>query len=268
MTWIERYGMGVRVGTYPDGNAAAQNVMQDVMENLIGDVSVLIPKQVGGEDLYSIDIKEVNSSQAKVFSDLVEGYLAGQIKEMIIGQTATTEATSTGLGSSVGDAHEETFNRIIRCDAMNLADTLSKEFVKKYHEYNFGTTDYQPRWSFSLEKNDPKAFMEGVRSFVELGGSVSQRQAREILGITEPEDGEPVLSSEQQQEGEMQEGEMPEGMPEGMPGGGQDDIMSQLFGGGMPKEESEEMQSPPNAGEADKAFREFAKNLKKSRNKK
>ena len=220
---------------------------------------MLIPKQVGGEDLYSIDIKEVNSSQAKVFSDLVEGYLAGQIKEMIIGQTATTEATSTGLGSSVGDAHEETFNRIIRCDAMNLADTLTKEFVSKYHEYNFGTTDYQPRWSFSLEKNDPKEFMEGVRSFVELGGSVSQRQAREILGITEPEDGEPVLSSEQQQEGEM---------PEGMPGGGgQGDIMSQLFGG-MPKKENVEMQSPPNAGEADKAFREFAKNLKKSRNKK
>ena len=254
MTWIERYGMGVRVGTYPDGNASAQNVMQDVMENLIGDVSVLIPKQVGGEDLYSLDIKEVNSSQAKVFADLIEGYLAGQIKELIIGQTATTEATATGLGSSVGDEHAETFRRIVQCDALNLSDTLTKELVNRYHEYNFGVTDYQPRWAFSLEKNDPQAFMEGVRSFVELGGAVSQQQARTILGITEPEEGEPVLSSEQQQEGDMMEG---------MGNGGQDDIMSQLLGGGMPEGGGEEMPPPPNAGEADKAFRQFAKNLKK-----
>jgi len=78
MTWIERYGMGIRVGTYPDGNAAAQTVMQEVMENLIGDVSVLIPKQAGDEDAYSLDIREVNSSQAKVFTDLIEGYLRGR----------------------------------------------------------------------------------------------------------------------------------------------------------------------------------------------
>ena len=87
MTWIERYGMGIRIGTYPDGNASAQSVMEDVMENLIGDVSVLIPQQPDGQSGYSLDIKEVNSSQAKVFADLIEGYLAGQIKELIIGQT-------------------------------------------------------------------------------------------------------------------------------------------------------------------------------------
>ena len=239
MTWIERYGMGIRIGTYPDGNSAGQSVMEDVMENLIGDVSVLIPKQAGGEDAYSLEIKEVNSAQAKTFADLIEGYLAGLCKEMIIGQTATTEATATGIGSSVGDQHAETFRRIIHSDAINLADTLTNEFVKKYHEYNFGETDYSPRWVFSLEKNDPKEFMEGVRSFVELGGSVSQRQAREVLGITEPEDGEPVLSPQQE--------EMP-------PEGEGNDIMSSLFGG---------MPPPPNGGEADKQFREFAKDMKK-----
>ena len=248
MTWIERYGMGIRIGTYPDGNSSGQSVMQDVMENLVGDVSVLIPKQPGGEDAYTLDIKEVNASQAKIFADLIEGYLAGQIKELIIGQTATTEATATGLGSSVGDQHAETYRRIVQCDALNLSDTLTKELVRRYHEYNYGDTDYCPSWSFSLEKNDPKEFMDGVRSFVELGGSVSQRQAREILGITEPEEGEETLSSQQE--------EMP-GMG-GMPGGEQD-IMGSLFGG-MPK--------TPNGAESEKAFREFAKNLEKNRAKK
>lgn len=248
MTWIERYGMGIRIGTYPDGNSAGQSVMEDVMENLIGDVSVLIPQQPDGMSGYSLDIKEVNASQAKVFADLIEGYLAGQIKELIIGQTATTEATSTGLGSGVSDQHAETFRRIIHCDAMNLADTLTKELVSRYHEYNFGDTEYCPRWTFSLEKNDPREFMEGVRLFVELGGSVSQRQAREILGITEPEEGEEILSSEQQQEGMMGEEE-----------GGGNDLMSSLFG---------DMPQPPNACEADESFREFAKHMDKQYGKK
>ena len=267
VTFLERYGMGIRVGTYPDGNASAQAVMQDVMENLIGDVSVLIPKQSGGEELYSIDIKEVNGSNARIFADMIEGYLAGQLKELIIGQTATTEATSTGLGSSVGDQHAETFRRIIQTDAIGLANTLTKELVHKYHKYNFGDTDYQPRFEVSLAKNDPREFMEGVRSFVELGGAVSQRQARDILGITEPEEGEEVLSSQQDQQQAMQEemqqqGQGQPGQPQpGQPGQpqpgqpSQDDIMSQLFGGGPPEQ--------PDAKQADKAFKEFAKSLRK-----
>ena len=43
-------------------------------------------------------------------------------------------------------------------------------------------------------------------------------------------------------------------MPDGMGGG--DDIMGSLFGG---------MPDTPNGGESDKAFREFAKDLEKSR---
>ena len=206
MTWIERYGMGIRVGTYPDGNNAAKDVMEEVLQNLVGDVSVVIPRQPGeNRDAYSIDVQEPSSGHAKTFADLIEGYLAGQIKELIIGQTATTEATASGLGSSVGDQHAETFRRIVQGDALNLADSITRELVWRYHEMNFGETEYKPRFRFSLEKNDPREFMEAVRGFVELGGEVSQRQAREILGLTEPEEGEAVLSSQQQQEMQVQE---------------------------------------------------------------
>ena len=226
LAWIERYGQGIRVGTYPDGNHAAKEVMEEVLQNLVGDVSVVIPRQPGeNRDAYSIEVQEPSPGNAKTFADLIEGYLAGQIKELIIGQTATTEATSTGLGSSVGDQHAETFKRIIRADAMNLADTLTRELVWKYHEMNFGETAYKPRFEFSLEKNDPQEFMEAVRGFVEMGGEVSQRQARDILGLTEPEEGEPVLSSQQQQE-EM-------GEP-----GQEENPLAALLGGGQPRSEA------------------------------
>ena len=199
MTWVERYGMGIRIGTYPDGNTAAKDVMEEVLQNLVGDVSVVIPRQAGeSKDAYSIEVQEPSQGGAQTFADLIEGYLAGQIKELIIGQTATTESTTSGLGSSIGDQHAETFRRITESDALNLADTLTKEFVWRYHEMNFGETNHRPRFEFSLEKNDPRAFMEAVQGFVALGGEVSQRQARDILGLAEPEEGEPLLNRQPQ----------------------------------------------------------------------
>ena len=199
MTWIERYGMGIRVGTYPDGNNAAKEVMEEVLQHLVGDVSVVIPRQPGeNRDAYSVGIQEVNAGHARTFAALIEGYLAGQIKELIIGQTATTEATSTGLGSSVGDHHAETFRRIVMADALNLSDSLTRELVWRYHEMNFGDTPYRPSFSFSLDKTDTKEFMESVQQFVSLGGTVSQKQAREMLGLTEPEEDEPILMRQPQ----------------------------------------------------------------------
>jgi len=252
MTWVERYGMGIRVGTYPDGNQAAKDVMEEVLQNLVGDVSVVIPRQPGeAKDAYSIEVQEPNVGRAKVFADLVEGYLAGQIKELIIGQTATTEATSTGLGSSVGDQHAETFRRIIHTDAQNLENTLTRELVWRYHEMNFGDTEWRPRWQFSLEKNDPQAFMTAVQSFVSLGGAVSQTQAREILGITEPEDGEPVLSAQPEQGGEMPPGGM-----------GGDNPLAALLGGGG--EGGPKMPGPPAA--QSETFKRFSRALRDASN--
>jgi len=236
--------MGVRVGTYPDGNDAAKTVMEDVMTNLVGDVSVLIPRQVGeSRDAYSIEVQEPNASQAKVFADLIEGYLAGQIRNLIIGQSATTEAVSTGMGSSVADQHALTFRRIIEADARNLADTLTTELVWKYHEMNFGETDWRPKWSFSLEKTEPQEFMQSMEAFVNLGGAVSQRQAREILGITEPEEGEAILEAQQEP-----------GMEGGEPGG-EGDFLSQMLGGGAPSKNA--------GGEiAEQAYRRFREQAK------
>lgn len=240
MTWIERFGLGIRIGTYPDGNPQAKIEMEQIMDNLMGDVSVTIPRIEGQEDIYSISVLEVKATQARVFADLIEGYLAGQIKEMIIGQTATTESTQTGLGSSVADQHAKTYKEIIKGDAMNLADTLTIELVHRYHRYNYGDTPYKPRFSFSVEKTDPKEFITSAIGFVNIGGHISERQAREVLGFTQPEEGEAVLSLENIR------------AMAGQFGG--DDLVGSLFSG---------MGETPNAASATKRLQQFSKQLAK-----
>ncbi len=201
MKFIERYGMGIRVLRYPGGNPKAQANMEEIGRNMLQDVTVLIPSDEtdSGKPQYDINILDPanGGGGTKIFADMIDGYLAGQIKELIIGQTATTESTTQGLGTGVSDQHAHTYNRIVKFDALSLADGLTREFVWEIHRMNFGDTPYRPRWVFALEDVDSEEFMKGVEAFVRVGGVVSQRQVREQLGLKEPSDDEDTLGGDE-----------------------------------------------------------------------
>lgn len=201
MKWVERYSLGIRVGTYPDGNDEAKAEMQQSLHNIVSDVSVVIPRIAGqtkDQNPYSIEILDLAGGEGqKGLVTLIEGYLAGQLKELIIGQTATTEPTVGGLGEGTSTRHAETFQRIIDMDAKALADTLTFDFIEPLHILNFGDTPYRPRVEAVIEKVDSEEFLAGVQAFVGMGGAVPERQVRSQLGIDEPRDDEPVLGGPQ-----------------------------------------------------------------------
>lgn len=206
-TYIERYSMGIRVGNYPVGNEAAKADMESAMQNLLGDVSVLIPKNADGSDAgFGIDIKEPNGGNAEAFAKMVE-YLTENIKEVILGQTGTSQAVSSGLGSSIGDQHAQTLNRQVTYIANALAETITREIVTPLFRMNFGDDAIPPSFSFSVSKPNPDEYMKAIEAFTKLGGRVSEREARRVLGLAEPEDDEMVLQAPS--EGGMGGGGMP-----------------------------------------------------------
>lgn len=195
MTWCERYATGLRVGYYPQGHKGAKSAMESALRNWVGDASVTIPRisdgKTGTPD-YELDLLEANGTGAVAFLQAIE-YLSNKIKLMIEGQTATTEATSTGLGSSVADQHAVTFNAIVKWNAKLLAESLTRDLIVPMHCLNYGETDYLPRLTFALREVDPKEHMEAVEKFVNLGGTAPMSHTRDIIGIPEPEAGEPLL---------------------------------------------------------------------------
>lgn len=221
MVWMERYSLGIRIGRYPDGDAEAKGDMETILKNLIGDVSIAVPQDVDFPEKFKIEVLEAGggAGRQKIFADLIQGYLAGQLKQMILGQTATTEATTEGLGTGVSDRHAETMHNIVKFDARSLEDSLTYELVHRLNMMNFGDTPHRPRFEFSIEDVDSHEFFEGVEKYVNLGGTVSQRQARNRLGIEEPQPDEPILQSQQTMGGGG-----------GFGGGG--DPFGDLFGGG------------------------------------
>ena len=195
-TYIERYSMGIRIGTYPIGNDQGRAEMATVMQNMIGDVSALMPRDpnASGEQPYDIKILEPAAGNAETFARMVE-YLVDNIKEIILGQTGSSEAISTGMGSGVAEEHAKTLNRQMQYVANGLAETMNREVVANLYQQNFGNEGVPPQFTFAISKPDPEAYMKAVETFTKLGGRVSEREARKVFGLAEPEDDEPVLQA-------------------------------------------------------------------------
>jgi len=192
--YAERYALGIRVGYYPAGNDAAKNEMLTVLQNLVNDNSVVLPRIGPNESMYDIDIKDANAGRAQIFMEMVE-WCSSKLKEAILGQSLSSEAGGTGMGSGVADLHADTLSRVIRYHADALAESITTDLVRVVAKM-LGASDDEARairFNFAPERPDTKQRLEAVEKFVALGGRVSEREVRDLLGLAEPMDGEPVL---------------------------------------------------------------------------
>ena len=224
-SYAERYALGIRVGYYPAGNDAAKSEMLTVLQNLVNDNSVVLPRIAPNESMYDIDIKDANAGRAQIFMDLVN-WCSGKMKEAILGQSLSSEAGSTGLGSGVSDLHADTLSRVIRYHADALAESITSDFVRVVATM-LGATEDEARcitFQFAPERPDVKERIEAVQAFVQLGGRVSEAEVRDMLGLSQPQDGEAVLGG-------------------GAAGGGENPIAA-LLGQGS---EDEGVEPPPEA---------------------
>lgn len=192
--YAERYALGIRVGYYPAGNDAAKSEMLTVLQNLVNDNSVVLPRIGPNESMYDIDIKDANAGRAQIFMDLVN-WLSGKLKEAILGQSLSSEAGSTGLGSGVADLHADTLSRVIRYHADTLAESLTTDYVRVI-AIMLGASEEEARklrFVFAPERPNPKERLEAIEKFVQMGGRVSEREVRDLLGLSEPEEGDAIL---------------------------------------------------------------------------
>lgn len=116
--------------------------------------------------------------------------------KLVLGSTGTTDAVSTGLGSSIGDAHLSEEDLIIASDARREGETVEDGVTDAIIAVNFGPAEvsHAPRFIF---RTDPPMSREAelgrIKGALELGLRVSVEEAQEKLGIQEVRDGEPYL---------------------------------------------------------------------------
>lgn len=196
-SYLERYSMGIRKGYHPAGNDEAKSAMDTILANLVGDVSINIPRTPGqpsgSKDDYDVEIMEAAASKAKVFLEFIQ-WASVNLKELIIGQSATTEAAGSGMGLGVSTQHAKTFNRHQRYVAKGLEETLQRQLIVPLVDMNWGPQEHYPQFRWSIADPDVEQFMGAVKAFIDMGGEVAEDDVMQKLGLPKPRPGQRVLS--------------------------------------------------------------------------
>jgi phage gp29-like protein len=192
VAFAEVYGFPIRVGKYDAGATEDQiRTLMRAVANVSQDAAAVFPSSMQMEFIASN-----STGSADLYQKLCE-YLDKQVSKAVLGQTATTDSEGGGLGGS-GKEHNDVRGDIERADAKALAATLNRDLVKPIIDFNFGVpTDggaLYPQINIGREEaEDLKLYLDGVSTFVSMGGRVGATVVADKLGIPDPQPGEQLL---------------------------------------------------------------------------
>jgi phage gp29-like protein len=118
------------------------------------------------------------------------------LSKLILGSTGTTDAVSTGLGSSIGDAHLSEEDLVIAADTMDEDEAIEQQLCDEIVLLNYGeqAMPYAPIFRTKLEAMiDRDKEVERLKKSTEAGLKVPLEQAYERAGYREPNPDEPFL---------------------------------------------------------------------------
>ena len=191
--FLEIYGLPLRLGPYPQGASDAEKAtLLRAVVNIGHAAAGIIPEGM------AIEFKEA----AKGASDPFEAMLAWCERtqsKAILGGTLTTSAENTGLGSNLGDVHNEVRHDLLVSDARQIASTLTRDLVYPILALNVPGIDSLrrcPRFVFDTrEPEDMALYADAVPKLVAVGARIPVRWLHEKLRIPEPEEDEDILAT-------------------------------------------------------------------------
>lgn len=117
------------------------------------------------------------------------------MSKAVLGQTATTDAITGGLGS--GEEHADVRKDIETADARALAAILNRDLIQPWVWLNHGPQTRYPRLVIARpEREDLTAFATAIGPLIDRGLPVSQQSVLAKFGLPEPKKGEALLRPE------------------------------------------------------------------------
>ncbi|WP_321377102.1 phage portal protein family protein [Trichococcus shcherbakoviae] len=202
MEFLERSAFGFEIWYYPWGDDSARKKVEEAAINRIGQGRNIVfmprPQDESGGMAYGVDKIEANMAGADTLERILKEYFGHQIKRYILGQTLTTEADSTGLGSNLASVHLDTYLQIIRYDATNLEETLTTELVEPLKLFNFPEfRDVQVRFRIDTEAADVEGKLAAWERAWTMGAKLRSQDVMDLIGASKPDSDEDILVNPQ-----------------------------------------------------------------------
>lgn len=189
--YLESYGLPLIIGKFPTGASDEQkrSLLQAVVD-LGHDARAIMPAEM------AIEVQKVTASgDGGSHLDLVDWCERAQSK-LIVGQTMSAEARSSGLGSANADLHREVRHDILSADARQIGATLTRDLCYPLLALNRGLQGMSrcPRFVFDTsEAEDLQMMSLALPALVGVGMQVPLHWAHEKMRIPLPDENEAVL---------------------------------------------------------------------------
>jgi phage gp29-like protein len=225
MEYLERSAFGIEIWYYPWGNEHAEQMVRKAATERIGQGRniITVPRPLGEEGMaYGVERIEPGMAGVEACQKLVTEYFGHQAKRYILGQTLTSEAASTGLGSNLADIHLASYLQIIKYDAINLEETITKELVEPLKTFNFPRyADIPIRFKIDTEAADVESKLQAWRQAWEMGVKLKAQEVMDLIGASKPLEGDETLENPElaQARAQQQAAQQPQGRSQAaMPG--------------------------------------------------
>mgnify|MGYP006269007763 CR=1 FL=1 len=205
--FLEIYGLPLRVGKYPNGATEDEKkTLLNAVMNIGHAAAGIIPESM------MIEFKEAAKAGAggDPFHNMI-AWAEGSVSKAVLGGTLTTSAENTGLGSNLGDVHNEVRTEIKASDCRQIARCIELQFLRPITALNT-TAERAPRFVFELdEPEDIQAMSDALPKLAGIGMQIPVEWAHEKLHIPMAEDGQAVLGAPRR---EAPPGSPPPGAPD------------------------------------------------------
>ncbi|MGC1341085.1 MAG: DUF935 domain-containing protein [Candidatus Binataceae bacterium] len=190
VTFTEVFGQPLRVGKYHPGSTEIdkQTLLQAVA-NIGTDAAAIIPESM------MIEFTEARQGgSSELYRSFCE-YLDAQVSKAVLGQTLTTEMSSSGGSRAAAEVHDAVRRDILAADARRLGETLGRDLVRPIVDLNLGPMRQYPKLVLGLpDDQDAKEFADIVGAMADRGLRVAQKAVLDKLGLPEAAPGDAILS--------------------------------------------------------------------------
>jgi len=184
----QTYGQPVRVGKFgPGATKEDRDTLFRAVANIAGDCAAIIPDSMQIEFIESGNVGAAHT----LYKERAD-WIDQQISKAVLGQTATTDALTGGMGS--GKEHREVQKDIETADARALAAILNRDLIRPWVQLNHGQVRVYPRLRIErVEQEDLKALADALGPMIDRGLEVEQGSILTRFGLPEAKAGAKML---------------------------------------------------------------------------
>ena len=190
MEYLERSALGIEIWRYPAHNPQAKSDAAEAAQRrgAPGRSILMVPVPEGeAAAMYDVEIVEPGLQGADVLQNVLQTFFGHKIKRYILGQTLTTEADATGMGSGMADLHAATYSDIVRFDSLGLAETITQDIVRQIQLLNFpGSEGIHLQFRFDTESPMMQLKLDAYRQLWEMGARVKTDDLFKTIGASRP----------------------------------------------------------------------------------